>query len=317
MGLTALVIFGSALAQDAAQTPSVPFTFSLGMGYRVLSLESGIQQYVRRTNKVEGLDLTDSFSGSTFTLPYFTLSAGFEPHRYVPQIPEHLRFSADIEWSSSAVFGEGTDSENIDVSYYGLDIGDAETKWSHYLDDYTSVGFDVFYHTSSLHLWFLELRPGFGVRAQLSGVHNTSVIDMQLMNSKVLNLVGPDALEEDYGVYPNTTTYATVSGQGYSFYPYASLGLRLWGGYVVSNFGYRAEQVNLSVSEKTVSSDGENLGTDITAISLNASGFSAYVVLEIPFDARNIHFPFRLHPHVDPSIGRALVHFVDGQSPKN
>ncbi len=312
MGLVELILCNSALAQDIPSS-SFPFTVSVGMGYRVISLESGIEQYLRKTNNVEGLDLSDSFSNATFIIPYFVLASGFEPHRFIPQIPAHLRLSLDLQWTSSAVFGESTDHETMDVSYYGVDFGDAETKWSHYLQDYSSQGIDVYYPLHPLRLFFLELRPGFGVTASISQVHNTSKIDMDLGESKMLDFIGEESLEEDYGVYTDTTTYATISGMGYSFYPHASLGVRLWNIYLVSNFGYCSERIPLTVSQRTISSDGTDLGSESTSIELDASGFSASLLLEIPLDGSKLPLPHWFHPRFDPSLARKIEHFADQQ----
>lgn len=311
MGLVGMVLCSAALAQNSLPEKSVPFTVSAGVGYRVISLETSIQQYVSKTNTVTGLEVSDSSSNTTFTLPYFALRAGFEPHRYIPQIPDHLRFSAEFEWTSSAVFGGSTNNENMAVSYRGVDLGDAKTKWSHYLQDYASFGMNIFYTAHPIQLWFLDIRPGFGVSGDISQVHNTSEIHMQLAHSKIIDAIGEESLQDDYGVYTNTTTYATISGNGYSVYPYASLGIRLWGVYLVSNFGYRSEHIPLTVSQKTVSSDGTYLGYESTSLELDASGFSASLLLEIPLDGGNLPFLSWFHPRIDPVVGKALKHFAD------
>ncbi|MBI5072322.1 hypothetical protein HZA99_00735 [Candidatus Woesearchaeota archaeon] len=314
MGLVGIILCSAALAEDAVPEKSSPFSFSAGVGYRVISLESSITQYVRQTNTVDGLEVSDSLTNTSFTLPYFVLRAGFEPHRYIPLIPDALRFSVDVEWTSSAIFGESTNNENMAVSYNGIDFGDAKTKWSHYLQDYFSYGVDVFYCTHPLHLWFIEIRPGFGVSGNISQVSNTSEINMHLAKSKILDAVSEQALEEQYGVYTNTTTYATISGDGYSVYPYASVGVRLWNVYLVSNFGYRSEHIPLTISQKTVSSDGVDLGSESTSLELDASGFSASIVLEIPLDGKNIPLLSWFHPSFDPAVRRAVKHFADQQN---
>ncbi len=263
------------------QRPSrEPYALGVGVGYRTFNPNKGVEEYMKG---ISGDDVVvANLLEEDITLPYITLTLRLS------QIGNHrlnnkLAAALSVDWMSSFIIENQTGTEDVSVEYSGTDLGDAEARWEYYFGTYYSGGLSAIYTPFVLKTHYVMLVPQLAGTVGFSYIENRVEVDMDMRHFKIVEAVGEEILEEEYGFYAESKTSTRMEGIGTYIAP--SVGLRIVHGHfaAVVTMGFRQEEIPIHIKEQTIYGDHEDVSTRTEGIKMNTSGPTGTATLEYRF----------------------------------
>ncbi len=257
---------------------------SIGIGYRTLAVGDDLDDYVQKTrDKFEpAMPGFKDFMQLSDQLPYLTAEVAVSTPWHVLS-RDMFRFSANADYSSSALFGTKTDKETYEASLSAIQFGDTPSTWKQELDWYGALGAGAQYSPIELE-WGVKFRPWINFSGGASRLVGKSILRIHVNDDPKEVLEGTLTWEmlNSAGVYKDIRTDADTYGSGYFFEPsggfsvgYASFSLEVLA-------GYRYEKLPDFVVDERTAQDGA-VETKSTSHEYDASGLDARVKIGYQF----------------------------------
>ncbi|MEK6868236.1 MAG: hypothetical protein AABX98_05445 [Nanoarchaeota archaeon] len=256
------------------------YALGLGVGYRTFNPNEGVEEYMRGISG-DDVVVASPLEGD-ITFPYITLTLRL-PKIADPRFNNKLAVGLSVDWMSSFLIEDQSGSEDLAVEYSGADLGDAKARWEYYFGTYLSGGVSAIYAPIVIRNHFFAIIPQLVATVGLSYIQNKIEVDMDMRHFKLVESVGEEILENEYGFYAESKTIAEMQGIGAYLAP--SIGIRLVHGYFAAVFTieYRQEEIPLHIEEKTIYGDNEVVSTRSTEIMMDTSGPTGTASLEYRF----------------------------------
>ena len=265
----------------AVQRPTrETYALGLGVGYRTFNPDEGVEEYMRGISG-DSIVVASPLEGD-ITFPYITLTLRL-PQIRNPRFNNKIAAAVSVDWMSSILIENQSGNEDVPVEYSGTDLGDAKARWEYYFGTYLSGGMSAVYTPFMVRNRFLTISPQLAGTIGFSYIENKIEVDMDMRHFKIVQAVGEETLEDDFGFYAESKTIARMQGIGTYFAP--SVGIRLSHGHfaAVMMGGYRQEEIPLHIQEETIYGDYEEVSTRTEEIRMNTSGPTGTVALEYRF----------------------------------
>lgn len=231
------------VAQRLEQPSPVIITPHLGFNYRALVKSPEIDAYVDKTRQEfeESMPGMKDFMQLGRQLPYFTIGADITPTQWHLLPRDRVSFSADFDFSTSAIFGGTEDKKTFYAKLSAFEFGDTPTAWKQNLDFWSAFNLGVKYspHTFGNTLQF---RPVIGAKVGFSYLQTSSVFSFHVNDPSLFEEYGYDVLGS-LNINRDSRTDATCKGWGYNLaasvgveLEYARWVLALKGGYAYNIF---------------------------------------------------------------------------------
>lgn len=288
----ALLLVGTPATGETVQSsvsPSTPqrswhLTPSIGFGYRTLAVGDDLDDYVQKTrDKFEpAMPGFKDFMKLGDQLPYLTAEVAVStPWHFLSR--DLLRFSGNVDYSSSAIFGKTTDKETYQASLSAIQFGDTPSTWTQELDWYGAVGVGAQYSPIEFN-WGVKFRPWVNFSGGASRLVSKSILHIHVNNDPKEVREGTITWEQfnSMDVYKDIRTDAETHGSGYFLEPSGGFSVEFYDFSLEALVGYRHEKLpDFVVDEHTVQ-DGA-VETKSTSHEYDASGLDVKVKLGYTF----------------------------------
>lgn len=259
-------------------------TPSIGFGYRTLAVGDDLEDYVQITrNKFEpAMPGFKDFMELSDQLPYLTAEVAVStPWHFLSR--DMLRFSANVDYSTSAIFGTKTDKETYDASLSAIQFGATPSTWTQELEWYGAVGVGAQYSPIEFD-WGVKFRPWINFSGGASRLVGKSVLHIHVNEDPKEVREGTITWEQfnSMGVYKDIRTDADTHGSGYFLEPSGGFSVEFHNFSLEVLAGYRHENIPSFVVDEHTVQDGA-VETKSTSHEYDASGLDVRAKLGYKF----------------------------------
>jgi hypothetical protein len=256
------------------------YALGLGLGYRTFNPNEGVEKYMRGISG-DDVVVANPLEGD-ITFPYVILTLRL-PQITNPLFNNKIAVALSVDWMSSFLIENQSGTEDVPVKYSGVELGDAKARWEYYFGTYCSGGASGVYTPFAVRNSLFTLTPQFAGTIGFSYIENKVEVDMDMRHFRIVEELGEETLEDEFGFYSESRTTAQMQGIGTYFAP--SIGFRIAHGHfaAVVMMGYRQEEIPLHIKEKTVYGDNEDVSIRREEIEMNTSGPTGTATLEYRF----------------------------------
>ncbi len=271
--------FSSAVV--APVPPQYRTMVGVGVGFRTLNVDEDVRKYLA-TEMGEDVNADVPLAGDV-TFPHLNLVVQVPVGEKSPFLRHRAFVELEGQWMSSVIIEDQTGSEKVPVSYKDAEIGDATTDWRFYFGEYYSFGTRLVYVPTELRTGSFVIKPRLTGAVGFSYLHNQVDLSMDISEAKLIQFVGEETLEDEYGVYATSKTYLELQGIGTCVAP--AVGVMISRGRFTAsmNFGYRAETIPITITERTVYGDGEEVTKEKHKVEMNTSGMEGNATISYSF----------------------------------
>ncbi|MBI4981037.1 hypothetical protein HZC30_05785 [Candidatus Woesearchaeota archaeon] len=272
---------GSSQQRDESNWHLTP---SVGFGYRTLAVGDDLDDYVDETRqKFEpAMPGFKDFMKLGEQLPYLTAEVAVStPWHFLPR--DMLRLGANVDYSSSAIFGKTTDKETYDASLSAIQFGATPSTWTQELDWYGALGIGAQYSPIEIGKTF-KFRPWVNFSGGISRLDSHSILHIHVNDDPKEvreGLITWEALNSA-GVYQDIRTDADSYGTGYFVEPAGGFSVEFHNFSLEALAGYRHEKIPSFIVDEYTVQDGA-VETKNTEHEYDASGLDVKVKLGYKF----------------------------------
>ncbi len=225
---------------------------AVGVAKRNLAtVEESVGEYIQErgyTEEVTGLEESIQLDG--IRVPYFFLEIGYAPRRTL--MPEGtIEHQIEMDWISSFL-GEDTDAGIVNLSYNGMEIGNAYGIWTYKINSYTSLTYGVEYIPLNIPLSIREdlfFKGAFALRGGISYINADVNMNLSLADNKFYSLMDPSFAKEELGIAEETTLEAEIHGFGRFIHPVFTPSLQKDNFEMQLQIGVRKEIIPITIDE--------------------------------------------------------------------
>lgn len=231
--------------------------------------EPGIENYLDDQGYTENMpDITDSVDFKGTFLPYLSLQFGYDSRaHFLPH--DALSYLFSLNWTSSLLFGEQSDSDSLPIVYENTDFGDVATDWTYLLHFYGSLGTGVSYAPWIFQDGLFRFEANLVVLAGFSYLDARVDVGFDLSDNYVYKALGPEYVATRFGVAEETDASVMILGFGAFFHPLFQPTLSFGPFALHGDIGYRLESIPAQVIERL---DGLENTKDVSKAQFNGSG---------------------------------------------
>ncbi len=253
----------------------------VGVGFRALNVDDDIRDYLTAEM---GEDVTaDVPLAGDVIFPYLNVVVQVPLGQKAPFLRNRAFVELDGQWMSSLFIEDQSGSENVPVTYMDVEVGDAATDWRFYFGEYYSLGTRLAYVPTEVRTGSFMIKPRITGAVGFSYFHNKVALSMDMGDAKLIQAIGAETLEEDYDVYVSSKTFLELQGVGTYVEPAAGLMVSRGRFSASVNVGYRAETVPITITERTVYGDGEEVTKSKHKAEMNTSGMQGSAIISYSF----------------------------------
>ncbi len=261
--------------------PQYKTMIGIGVGFRTLNVDADVQEYLV-AEMGEEVNADVPLAGDV-TFPYLSVVFQVPVGKKTPFLRNRAFVEMEGQWMSSAIIEDQTGSEKVPVSYGDAEIGDATTDWRFYFGQYYSFGTRLVYVPTEMRAGSFVIKPRVTGAIGFSSLHNKVDLSMDISEAKLIQAVGEETLEDELGIYTTSKTYLELQGIGTYIEPGAGLMVSRGRFTASANIGYRAETIPITIKEKTVYGDKEEITNSEQSVKMNTSGMEGSVTISYSF----------------------------------